>query len=112
MSTSARRARTSGIAARARELEKHRRYAGPGLVAAVLETGGLAGKELTAFLRGEASADPLLRSGQLQDVRQRLAVAVQRGNAAMLLSSAGVRLRPWSSPLQGLGGQPVRRRGA
>ena len=104
------RARTAGVAARARELEKHRRYPGPGLVAAVLETGGLCGKELHAFLRSQASTDPTLRSGQLRDVRQRLAVALQQGNAFMMLSAAGSRQRPWLSAVQASGGHARRRR--
>ena len=104
------RARTSGAAARARELEKHRRYPGHGLVPAVLETGGLAGKELHSFLRSQAACDPLLRPQQLKDVRQRLAVALQRGNAALMLGAAGVQQRPWRPALQGIGGHTVRRR--
>ena len=44
-------ARVAGAAAREREREKHSRYPGPGLVAAVLESGGRMGRELDAFLR-------------------------------------------------------------
>ena len=106
------RARTAGVAARARELEKHRRYPGPGLVAAVLETGGLCGKELHSFFRSQASTDPALRSGQLRDIRQRLAVALQQGNASMMLSAAGSRKRPWQSALQIGGHNGTRRRAA
>ena len=97
------RAKNAGLAARARELEKHRRYPGRGLVAAVLETGGLAGKELHAFLRAHADSDPAVRSGQLQDIRQRLAVALQRGNAALLLSSARPHQQPWHSAIKTAG---------
>ena len=99
------RARASGTAARARELEKHRRYPGPGLTAAVMETGGLCGKEFHAFLRSQASADPLLRSAQLRDVRQRLAVALQRGSASMMLSAVPPVQRPWLATVQGVGGR-------
>ena len=106
------RARASGVAARARELEKHRRYPGPGLVAAVLETGGLCGKEFHAFLRSQAATDPLTRGHQLRDVRQRLAVALQQGNAAMMLSAALAQRRPWQSGVQGVGGRGVRRKRA
>jgi hypothetical protein len=89
------RARTSGVAAREREREKHRRYPGPGLVAAVVETGGRLGREFVAFLKEHAPRDPALRPQALADVRQRLGTAVARGNAAMLLSSAGDVVRPW-----------------
>ena len=78
--------------------------------AAVLETGGLAGKEFHAFLKGQASSEPLLRAAQLQDVRQRLASALQLGNAALMLGAAGAQLRPWRSALQGIGGNGLRRR--
>ena len=96
-----RRAATAGIAAREREREKHTRYPGPGLCAAVLESGGRMGAELQGFLRAHApGAD---RAAALADVRQRLVVAVARGTAAMLLSAAGPRPRPWRSPAQAAG---------
>ena len=103
------RGKTFGRAARVRELEKHRRYPGHGLVAAVLETGGAAGRELHAFLRSHASTDPALRSLELQDIRQRLAVALQRGNAALLLSAAGERSHPWLVAVQAAGRVALRR---
>ena len=106
-----RRARRPGAAARVREQEKHRRYPGRGLVAAVLETGGRAGRELHAFLRSHATQDPAQRSAQLADIRQRLAVVLQQGNAAQMLSAAGSALRPWRSALQGMGGSSRARRG-
>ena len=89
------RARTNGAAARDRERQKHRRYPGAGLVAAAIETGGRFGRELQAFLRESAPADVPGRSTALTDIRQRLAAALWRGNAAMILSSAGQRPRPW-----------------
>ena len=103
------RGRTDGSAARTRELEKHRRYPGPGLVAAVIEAGGRMGKEFRAFLRSCAPADEG-RSAAMKDVKQRLAVALQRGVAAMLLGSAGSRQRPWTSACQSLGRGAAKRR--
>jgi hypothetical protein len=102
------RAKTAGAAARSRELEKHRRYRGPGLIAAVLESGGRMGKEFRAFLKARAPRDGR-RGMALCDVRQRLAVALQRGVAAMLLGSAGSRPRPWLSTCQALGQGAARR---
>ena len=89
------RARANGVAARERERQKHRRYPGPGLVAAAIETGGRCGRELSAFLKEHAPRDPALRPLALQDVRQGLATALARGNAQMLLGSAGALPRPW-----------------
>ena len=89
------RARAGGVAARERERQKHRRYPGPGLVAAALETGGRFGRELTAFLKEHAPSDVAIRPLALADVRQRLGAALARGNAAMLLRSAGAAQRPW-----------------
>ena len=103
------RARAFGVAARVREREKHRRYPGQALVAAALETGGRAGGELNAFLRSAASTVPWERAEQLRDVRQRLAAALQRGNAAMMLSAAGSQLHPWLSALRPAGGGDARR---
>ena len=103
------RARADGLAARTREREKHRRYPGPGLVAAVMESGGRMGQEFRAFLRTQAPRDER-RGAALRDVRQRLAVALQRGVAAMLLGSAGARLRPWTSACQALGRGALKRR--
>ncbi|CAK0863374.1 unnamed protein product [Prorocentrum cordatum] len=74
--------------------EKHRRYPGPGLVAAALETGGRMGHEFRAFLRAKAPTDER-RTASLADVRQRLATALQRGVAAMLLGRAGAQSWPW-----------------
>ena len=87
---SRRRAATVGHAALEREREKHRRYPGPGLCAAVLESGGRMGAELQAFLRTHVAgaAGTYERAAALADVRQRLVTAVARGTAAMLLSSA------------------------
>ncbi len=103
------RARKDGIAARTREREKHRRYPSPGLCAAVLETGGRHGQELRAFLRAKAPYDAR-RSEARQDVRQRLAVALQRGVADALLTSAGKRPRPWLATCPALRGGAARRR--
>ena len=89
------RARADGVAARERERQKHRRYPGPGLVAGVIETGGRLGREFEAFLKEHAPRDPSVRLLALADVKQRLGAALARGNAAMLLSSAGRRARPW-----------------
>ena len=55
----------------------------------MLETGGAPGKEFELLLRDQTFADPEHRFRQLGDVRQLLAVALQMGNAAMMLSSAG-----------------------
>ena len=104
-----RRARVAGTAAREREQEKHSRYPGPGLVAAVVENRGRMGRELDAFLRAHAPADAETRAAALADVRQRMVVAVARGTAAMLLSSAGPRQRPWPSSCQGAGRGRARR---
>jgi hypothetical protein len=89
------RARANGVAAREREREKHRRYPGPGLVAGAMETGGRLGREFVAFIKEHAPRDPAARPLAMADVRQRLGTALARGNAAMLLSSAGLRTRPW-----------------
>ena len=89
------RARKAGVAARERECHKHRKYPGPGLVAAALETGGRFGRELLAFIKEHAPQDHAMRPLALVDVRQRLGTALARGNAAMILSSAGLRQRPW-----------------
>ena len=107
--TARRRARVAGAAAREREQEKHSRYPGPGLVAAVVESGGRLGREFDAFLREHAPADPETRAAALADARQRVVVAVARGTAAMLLSSAGPRARPWPSHAQGVGRGQARR---
>ena len=80
-----------GAAARARESAKHRRYpAGPDrpqLIPLAYETGGRAGAEAEAFLREVcvASGD-VTRSEAIQSLRQRIAVALQRGNAGLLLA--------------------------
>ena len=89
------RARANGVAARERERQKHRRYPGQGLVAATMETGGRFGREFLAFLKEHAPQDPAARVLALTDVRQRLGAALARGNAAMLLRSAGLVSRPW-----------------
>ena len=103
------RARVPGAAARQRELRKHKRYPGPGLCAAVVESGGRMGAEFLAFLRARAPADcGRSRAEALADVKQRLVVAVARGHAAMLLNSAGAQARPWPSPCQPVG--PSQRR--
>ena len=96
-------------AARQREQEKHKRYPGPGLCAAALEGGGRMGAELASFLRAHAPGEGADRAQVLADVRQRLVVALARGNAAMLLSSAGARPRPWPSPCQAVGAGRARR---
>eukprot|EP00969_Alexandrium_andersonii_P224161 9899146-Alexandrium_andersonii.AAC.1 len=88
------RARQDGLAAATREKEKHQRYPGNKLRAAIVETEGRVGREFWAFLRATASRDPRERSQQLQDVRQRLAAAVQRGSAQLMLTAAGAQLRP------------------
>ena len=91
------RARANGVAARDRERQKHRRYPGTGLVAAAVETGGRLGRELIAFIKEHAPRDPAVRPRAMSDVRQRLGTALARGNAEMLLNSAGLRQRPWPS---------------
>ena len=103
------RARADGTAARERELEKHRRYPGPGLVPAVLETGGRMGREFRAFLRAQAPADER-RAASLADIRQRLATALQRGVATMLLGGAGAQPRPWRTSCPALAAGAMRRR--
>ena len=89
------RARANGVAARERGRDKHRRYPGPGLVAGALETGGRLGREFVAFIKEYAPRDPAARPLAMADLRQRLGTALARGNAALLLSSAGLRTRPW-----------------
>ena len=104
------RARVPGAAARQRELRKHTRYPGPGLCAAVLESGGRMGNELRAFLRAHAPADcGRTRAEALADVKQRLVVAVARGHAAMLLSSADAQARAWPGACQPVGPGRARR---
>ena len=61
------------------------------------------GAELASFLRAHAPGEGAERAVALADARQRLVVALARGNAAMLLSSAGPRARPWPSPCQAVG---------
>ena len=94
------RARANGVSARDRQREKHARYPGPGLVAAVVEAGGRLGGEFQAFLKAHAPAaifdeDVPIRSRALQDARMRVVIAVARGTASMLLSAAGDAPRPW-----------------
>ena len=76
-------------AARRREAEKHRRYparAGvPTLVPVVYECGGRPGPSAEAWLRrvtGDEDAET--RAASVRDLRQTIAVALQRGNAALL----------------------------
>ena len=86
------RARVPGAAARQRELRKHTCYPGPGLCAAVLESGGRMGNELRAFLRAHAPAEcGRTRAEALADVKQRLVVAVARGHAACSQRPRGAR---------------------
>ena len=104
------RGRVPGAAARERELRKHKRYPGPGLCAAAVESGGRMGAEFLAFLRAHAPSEcGRVRAEALADVKQRLVVAVARGHAAMLLRSAGARARPWPSPCQSAGPSRARR---
>ena len=79
-----------GAAAKKREREKHTRYppqaSTPEFIPIVYESGGRPGREAEAFLRAIVAYDDD-RASALQDLRQRLAVALQRGNAALLLSA-------------------------
>ena len=89
----------AGAAGRQRELEKHRRYppkeGTPELVPIVYEAGGRPGREAEAFIRSvvaEEEGTPRMRV--LEDLRQKLSVALQRGNASLLLSS-GPPMQGW-----------------
>ena len=79
-----------GAAARNREREKHTRYplktSAPELIPIVYEAGGRPGQAAEAFLRSIVAHDDE-RAAVLEDLRQRIAVALQRGNAALLLSA-------------------------
>ena len=88
------RASRMGVAARDREADKHRRYPGADLLPGVLEGGGRWGIELRGFVKAVAPTGGR-RAAAINDLRQRLAVALQRGVAAMLLGSAGKAQRPW-----------------
>ena len=86
------RAARAGAAARHREAEKHRRYPAaadaPILIPMVYEAGGRAGGQAEAFLRSVAADEPeRTRAEVLTDLRLRLATALHRGNAALLLST-------------------------
>ena len=83
-----------GAATRDREADKHRRYPGADLLPCVLEGGGRWGIELRGFVKAVAPTGGR-RAAAINDLRQRLAVALQRGVAAMLLGSAGKAQRPW-----------------
>ena len=97
-------------AARTRESDKHRRYPGAGFVAAAIEGGGRMVNKFQSFLLSQAPIDEDRRGPALCDVKQSVAVALQRGIAAMLLGSAGSKLRPWASACQTLGQGAARRR--
>ena len=89
-----------GAAAKTREREKHTRYpplaSTPELIPIVYEAGGRPGREAGAFLCTMVASDDD-RAMVLEDLRQRVAVALQRGNAALLLSPGPpVGGWPWS----------------
>ena len=88
-----------GAAAKTREREKHVRYpsqaSAPELIPIVYEAGGRPGREAEAFLRAMVANDDD-RAIVLEDLHQRVAVAL-RGNAALLLSAGPpVDGWPWS----------------
>ena len=96
-----RRAPRPGAAARTREGEKHRRYppaeATPTLIPIVYESGGRAGGEAEAFLKSLVQeTESATRAEAICDLRLRLAAALHRGNASLLLSGGpGPRGWPW-----------------
>ena len=89
------RARKPGLAALQREREKHRRYPGDFLLPAVLESGGRWGNEFRRWAKAALPPDAN-RGPRLAELRQRLAVSLQRGIAAALLSSSSGCKRPWA----------------
>ena len=66
------------------------RYPGPDLVPFAVEALGRPGRDAVAFLRSLAPPDPETRSVVLGAAWQALSVALQVGNAELLLSAAGV----------------------
>ena len=89
------RARKPGLAALQREREKHRRYPGEFMLPAILESGGRWGNEFRRWAKAALPPDST-RALALADLRQRLAVSLQRGIAAALLGSSNGCKRPWS----------------
>ena len=80
-----------GRAARAREADKHLRYpanpAAPELVPIIYEAGGRAGEAAERFLRRACkNLEETERIEMMRRIRQAVAVAIQKGNAEMLLS--------------------------
>jgi hypothetical protein len=88
------RARRPGLAAADRERTKHRRYPGSFLLPAVMEAGGRWGSEFRRWARAALPQGPE-RAAMLADLRQQMAVSLQRGVAAALLGSAAGCRRPW-----------------
>ena len=89
------RARKPGLAALQREREKHRRYPGEFMLPAVLESGGRWGNEFRRWAKAALPPDST-RASHLADLRQRLAVSLQRGVAAALLGASSGCRRPWA----------------
>ena len=80
-----------GSSAHKREGEKHRRYparAGlPTLIPLVYEAGGRPGRAAEAWLRRVVGGDTATeRSAAMAELRQGVATALQRGNAALLMA--------------------------
>ena len=92
------RAARDGVAAAAAAEGKRRRYpaAGDALVPAVVETGGRPGLELESLVRAYAGREPEEeRPAAGVAAWRRISVAVQTGNAEMVLSAtAGQRAGP------------------
>ena len=96
VTTARARARRPGLAAADREREKHRRYPGGQLLAAVMEAGGRWGQEFRRWAKAALPPGPE-RAAQLASLRQLLAVSLQRGVAAQLLSASAGCQRPWAA---------------
>ena len=79
-----------GAAATPRKREKHLRYpclaSAPELIPIVYEAGGRPGREAESFLRSLVAQEDD-RASMLEDLRQRIAVTLQQGSAALLLSA-------------------------
>ena len=89
------RARRPGLAASTREKRKHSRYPGHGLLPVVLEAGGRWGLEFRRWAKAAlTTADK--RATKIAELRQCLAVALQKSVAAALLGAAAGRPRPWN----------------
>ena len=79
-----------GAAAARLEVAKHRRYPGQRLTPLVWEAHGRSGDSALAWQRSlVATLDPGQRAVCLAGLRRQVAVAVQRGNSALVLGALG-----------------------